>query len=546
MHSAYGYFMAHNAPYLQRRGYGLTFRIGVPQDLRLIVEAQEITKALLTADKNQAAPLALHYAAFSKRMFFELRTAMKALQDDEERQPGAHLELLKEAARQLKHRMQVLAMQDDHQDELIAQRSQHLKELEMAKLQAENRALMAALTGRNGSASTVILPAPERAAAVPVPTLKDVVDGFLAGYEKTNRPQMLKKHRPVLTMLLELVGNKSVDEILQDDINKFFDVLGRLPPRWSYECRKRKLTIRELAALDHPKRLGPKSLEDTYIASLRPFLIAAKRDWQDQGFPLGLTVDGVQYLGDEEEGVNKQRSFTQVELERLFGGVEMKKFAADKDLAHYFWLCHLGLFTGARVNEICQLNPQTDILQEPETGLWYFWFNEDTPADNGIVKSIKTGDSRKVPFHSTLVELGFVEYITAIKAEGARRLFPAWEPINRRASGNAEKWFRQFLRDTGLRDDTPKSKITGMHAFRHTILTHGAMQKPPLSLFCITGHVQDEAPIHATGAGRGYLTLSMLSSLSDKASLINKLNYGITFQRPSYLDASRPAELATS
>ena len=80
-----------------------------------------------------------------------------------------------------------------------------------------------------------------------------------------------------------------------------------------------------------------------------------------------------------------------------------------------------------------------------------------------------------------------------------------------------------------------------MHSFRHTLLTYGAKQETPfgsgnknaLSLFCITGHTQDEAPIHATGAGKGYLTLALLSPLTDKAALLNQLDYGMSFHKPA-------------
>jgi hypothetical protein len=58
------------------------------------------------------------------------------------------------------------------------------------------------------------------------------------------------------------------------------------------------------------------------------------------------------------------------------------------------------------------------------------------------------------------------------------------------------------------------------------------MEEPPLSLFCITGHAQEESPISATGAGKGYLTLSLLRPLHVRAALLNKLNYKLKFFKP--------------
>lgn len=547
MRSTYGNDMSRQLPYLQHRGYGLTFRIAVPPDLHSIVGTQEITKALPTANKRHAIPIALEYAACAKRMFGDLRAAMTAPNNDEKQQPGPDFDKLRELMRETKHRLKLNEREEQHQDELLAQRRQHKQELEHAKLIAENEVMRRVLGGSHASSTstpiTAIASPPASPSKPSAPKFKTVIDGFLSKYQRDKKPAMFKKHKPVLTMLVEIIGDKPIDELRQADINDFFELLGNLPPRWRDECRKRKLTIRELAELEHSETLGPKSFDDTYIASVRPFLKAAKKDWQDQGFPLGLTTDGIEYLGDREEGEDKQRAFTPPELRRLFEGPEMNAFANDTAQAHCFWLPLIGLYTGARVNEICQLNPQTDILRDSDSGSWCFWISKETDADPRIKKTVKTGDARKVPIHNKLIELGFLEYVNRVKSAGARLLFPSWQPINRRASGEAEKWFRQLLRDIGLRDETPKANIFGMHAFRHTLLTYGAMQetpygsgsKTPLSLFCITGHAQDEAPIHATGAGKGYLTLSMLSPLNDRAALLNQLDYGLDFVKPKFI-----------
>jgi len=525
--------MPRTAPYIQRRGYGLTFRIAIPPDLRGIVGVREITKALPTTDRGQATPLALKYAACAKRMFLELRAGMATPNQDALKLVA---QLAREKIKQSDLKEEKEQQEFAHANELRQVRQDAARQIELVRLQAENEAMRRALAGFSlpsvAAHSSALASVPAASVAAPVPNLKAVVGGFLGKYQQDKKPAMFRKHKPVLAMLLDVVGDKPISELKQADINDFFELLGRLPPRWADECRKRKLTIRELAELDFDITLGPKSFEDTYIASIRPFLKAAKKDWQDQGFPLGLTTDGIEYLGDREEDENKQRAFKRDELVRLFEGEEMCDFAQDASQHHRYWIFHLGLFTGARVNEICQINPHADILQDKESGAWYLWITKETESDSRVRKSVKTGDSRKVPIHQKLIELGFLTYVERVKAAGHKLLFPEWQPINRRASGEAEKWVRQFFRDTNLRDETPKAKILGMHAFRHTLLTYGAMQKPPLSLFCITGHAQDEAPIHATGAGKGYLTLSLLSPLSDRKELLDQLDYGLAFYAP--------------
>lgn len=532
MHSTYGIVMPFLAPYLQRRKETLFFRIGVPKDLRLLIGTREITRSLGNLSKRDALPIALECAAYIKRMFYELRSDIV---------PVDHDKLMKHLQQQ-KFEMRLGNQKLAYEEELDQQGIKHLQKIremglksenQFLKLQLENQTLRRDLAGFPATPRLDPLPTPESPAVAPgggfVPTLKTVVDGFLGRYKKDQKPAMYKKHQPVLNMFLEVVGDKPVDQIKQADINDFFDLICRLPPRWADKCRRQKLTVRELAELEFDITLGPKTFEDTYIASIRPFLRSAKVNWADQRFPLGLTTDGIEYTGDREEGESKQRAFKRPELQRLFEGKEMGLFAADEGKAHFYWLSHIGLFTGARVNEICQLNPQTDILQDEESSVWYFWITADSDADSRIRKSVKTGDSRKVPIHKKLIELGILKYLDRVKSQGHKLLFPEWLPVNRRASGEAEKWFRQFLRDTSLRDETPGATILGMHAFRHSLLTYGAIQKPPLSLFCISGHAQDETPIRATGAGRGYIDLSLTSPLGDKSELLNKLDYGLQF-----------------
>lgn len=521
--------MSRQTPFLQRRGDTLFFRIAVPGDLRQHIGWREVTKSLRTAEKSIAVPMALEYAALVKRVFIGVRAGMAEMNS----------KTLPELLVSAKHKLRLDEVRDGHLEELDKRDRTHREELRRVKLEAEVETLRRVLTGRQASPAitppAVLESSPTAQRRAPAPGFQEVIDKFLGKPERLKALPMLKKHRTVLPLLLEVVGNKPINEIDQDDINEFFELLGHLPPRWAAACTKQNLSARQLAGLEHELTLGPASFDDTYFACVRPFLKEARKDWATKGFPTTLTLEGIEYLGDREADENKQRAFYLPELRRLFEGSEMSVFAADPSLAHCFWLPHIGLFTGARVNEICQLNPQVDVFHDPESGSWCLWITKETEADERITKSVKTKEARKVPIHAKLIELGFLNYVKRLKSSGAKLLFPAWNPINRRASGNAEKWFRQFLRDTNLRDETNGACILGMHAFRHTLLTYGADKKnssgerTPLSLFCITGHAQGESPIHATGAGKGYLTLSILSPLHDKARLLNQLDYGLNF-----------------
>ncbi|KQP21680.1 hypothetical protein ASF43_25565 [Pseudorhodoferax sp. Leaf267] len=81
-----------------------------------------------------------------------------------------------------------------------------------------------------------------------------------------------------------------------------------------------------------------------------------------------------------------------------------------------YWLPMLGLFSGLRIREACQLWLD-DVVQRD--GIWCLDINETTPD-----KSLKTLDSRRLlPLHDVLIEAGFVQWCDALRAAGYRRLF---------------------------------------------------------------------------------------------------------------------------
>lgn len=296
--------------------------------------------------------------------------------------------------------------------------------LELVKAQSRTtKALMARHEGEAVETEEVLSDFAVSKARSSAPRLSAVVNYFLENYD-TTKP-MYKKHKSFLPVFLSYIGDRPVDELRQIDLNEFAKVLCKLPPRWTEMVRKTGQSIVDIAAQNHAENVSPKTFEDTYMASLRPFLKAAKRIYGDSGFPHNLTTEGLVYTGKTKDGEQKQRAFTAEELKRLFEGRDFAQFAADPDSHHQYWLPLIGLFTGARVNEICQLNPQEDIRLED--GIPIFDFREEGETDERVTRSIKNKTSvRTVPIHPRLLELGFLDYANRVKKTGAKLLFPAW------------------------------------------------------------------------------------------------------------------------
>jgi len=364
-------------------------------------------------------------------------------------------------------------------------------------------------------------PVPPSSAATPAQKLmlSYVVQHFLDDQDKT-RP-MFKKYQSVLPLMLELIGDKPVSQITQLELEQFFKDICKLPPKWKYQL-KEGMSVRQLLATEHPTGLAPKTFEDTYVAAVRPFINESKRlfndpQYGDYRFPYHLTTDGIKYRGTRKDGERKQRAFKAEELKRLFEGETYRQFASTADQQPHYWLPLIGLFTGARVNEICQLNPQFDINTEAE--IPFFDFTSESEGDERINKSIKNKTSvRQVPIHPRLIALGFLKFAEAQKKAGAKLLFPDWPPSKGKASAKAEKWFREFLRVVGLRDETPGKTLLGMHGFRHTFLNR-ALNLGISNAEVITGHARA-----VSSTVRGY---QGDMELGNKLKLLEQLDFDV-------------------
>lgn len=113
------------------------------------------------------------------------------------------------------------------------------------------------------------------------------------------------------------------------------------------------------------------------------------------------------------------------DLQHLFDG----PIYADQRNSHARWVAHafkfwitpISLFTGMRLNEICQLEIRD--IQQQANG-WIISVNDDSPT-----KSLKTENSRReLPIPQALLAMGFLEYVAQVNARQNNakraRLFP--------------------------------------------------------------------------------------------------------------------------
>jgi hypothetical protein len=274
-----------------------------------------------------------------------------------------------------------------------------------------------------------------------------------------------RKVRRCLQLFSEIVGPElPVAELRQKTVTQFLRDICKLPDKWARRHDKGE-SVQGMLSEEHAKVMSPTTYEGNYRAPLGTFLIAAARDHGDDGFRL-LTVEGIDYTGDRVAEEDQQRALFDDDLQVLFQGEAFEDVARDPKQEALYWFLVVMLFTGARPRD-----PQVDFGKVDDR--WYMDLNENSTAGVGIKKTIKTGEARRIPFHSQLVSLGFPEYVQRMKAAGADRLFPTWRVKKGNPFTAHGARVSELLRKTGLytRDAAPGALVTGAYALRKSFIT---------------------------------------------------------------------------
>ena len=179
--------------------------------------------------------------------------------------------------------------------------------------------------------------------------------------------------------------------------------------------------------------------------------------------------------------------FNGAELHTLFESVEYRD-NLFRTGAQY-WIPLIGLYTGARINEIAQMYVVDIVVSEEGIRCFHIIDTEDEDERDGelddapprweeAVKTVKTEAARRlVPIHPKLIEIGLDLYIDHIKSLGHTRLFPelTYEP----KSGYGRipsRTFREYTKRYGVYRERKKV----FHSFRSTL--NGTLQKNGMEL----------------------------------------------------------------
>lgn len=150
-----------------------------------------------------------------------------------------------------------------------------------------------------------------------------------------------------------------------------------------------------------------------------------------------------------------------------------------------YWIPLIGLYSGARIGEIGQLEV-ADVLTDDGGA----WFSIHERAEGSTLKTANS--ERMVAVHPELVRLGFLDYVRDQQAAGEVKLWPVIPRTASRSRGdNFSQWFGQYRRSLGVTERFPD-----FHSFRHN--ARQAMRDASIDARladAVTGH----APVGSTG-----------------------------------------------
>ncbi len=252
----------------------------------------------------------------------------------------------------------------------------------------------------------------------------------------------------VFRAMTELLGEATLArDVTRANCRRVRDVLAKLPPNATKRFPKMKLD--KLAARATARGLRPLAPRTTnsYLSKLSAlFRWAEREEYVDRNPAIALRV------AEPVDARDARQPFSPDQLRLIFAGAP---YAADAPRAAKFYVPLVALFTGARLNEICQLGVD-DVATRDGVPVVLI------RAGGG--RSVKTAAARRVlPVHPELVKIGFLAFAEAQRSAGHDRLFPELKLDARGHYADAfSKWFARSLRAAGA--NRPR---TSFHSFRH-------------------------------------------------------------------------------
>ncbi|MDV3514681.1 site-specific integrase [Stenotrophomonas sp. C1657] len=338
-------------------------------------------------------------------------------------------------------------------------------------------------------------------------------------------PKTVLATERTLKLLLLACGNISACRVDYPHIQRFWKLLRWAPRNLISDPLLRELTFEEAVALGKEQDVPPlaRATEERHRCFLVAFFNHLVNGQAIASSPMkAFRKIKEDHTIDPDKAI---RLFEDEDLQNIFNPATFIPWAKKP---HHWWAPMIGLYTGARVNEVCQLK-LIDIIME--RGVWCMAFrktiDKDLAADpkkqRHSRQSMKgAGCMRIIPIAQPLLDAGFLDFVEDMKATGHCRLFPLLSAgVNRTTGETNARYSQQFVVDFGRYLKTLGfEKGIGFHAFRHTLATElDVNDVPEKQIALVTGHSTDPRE-HVKVLRRHYLHKKSQATRSKQISAL--------------------------
>tara|TARA_R110001599_G_scaffold353742_2_gene596121 strand:+ start:121743 stop:123380 length:1638 start_codon:yes stop_codon:yes gene_type:complete len=506
------YFLTKN-----RHGTKYFFRGTIPADLRrYFASGREFRIALNTSDRRVAKRKALALWAELQVRYDQLRTHIMGEKHNNSMTKSQHLRQMLD---RVKHKISESENKTLRQELEWAQTD--IKREKRRAAQTNELALTAMAKSNKAATMSVESPMP----------FYQVADEYMKKYAReggTGKPpahSTLTKKQEKVTFWAELYGERPIHEIGKVEIGKVQDEIHNLPSN-SSKLYKTPADAMEAARNGHGHKVinQGKTVVDYQRALGDIFKHALQRGYIEQNHGVHLLE-----VKQHSENATKKLPFTDSDLKKIFPanyglGFHKKGKPDPIKMSARFWVPLLSLFSGARVEELCQLKVD-DLGVCPETNTPYYCITNEGEAHDGQAKRTKNKNSiRLVPIHRRLIDIGFLEFVEERRASEGKSagLFALERREGERMGKQVSSWFSRMEKRTHRngevyyakgyieRQGVQKSGEIGgkvwsksLHTFRHTLINHLLNQKHPKTgeeftvdqIDQLTGHKASESSV---------------------------------------------------
>ncbi len=252
------------------------------------------------------------------------------------------------------------------------------------------------------------------------------------------------QNEATITQLIELVGDIQVASVTKATAREYKKLLLAYPKNRNKGNRFKK-TINQLLN-EGSEILSHETVRNTVGRVSSYFNWLVKQGYRDDNPFVGIAPKRTHSSRSERS------SFTDDELRILFG-TDLFKGKCYK-FEWQYWLPVLGLYTGARIEELCQLKVSDFKCAE---NCHYIAIH----GDGDVLNRVKTTCSvRDIPLHENLIDMGVLKLIEGKHIDSY--IFDL-KRVNTNLSHGPSKWFGRYKSSLGFPSG---SKV--FHSFRHT------------------------------------------------------------------------------